>query len=457
MHPALSLERRLGAPLLGGRKVKNPQERTRAVVRDRLVSQPLAVLDGTPTSIAILTEDAKISWATEDMAAAFDIHPLQIVGRDWAHLYALPPTDTLRTDRLLRAQAHDYAAIRLFFPGDDHAFDVYCRPLLNAQDAVQSILIIANTESDHHDIEDRLANHSPVGLRLLQDGTYQIVSPRFQDLVRYGEVELLGTDLASFDIDADVPSAVDQDQLSSQGRNFSLDAFRLAGKARDTRWLLLSIPTVETPWGAEPLEDWIIVTDLKPGDRSEKTVATSGRAIAFDRSRSQREMLRHRATEIVDDISRYAGALHLTVWLRDEDIGNLRVVTTCANGPRAIQAASVLRTGEPALGYWKRALIVQTQTLTDHQGTLSIASIPITTGDITYGAIDAIAQVGRYFTTKQIDALAAAAERISLLLEEIASPQGHRTDAARSLDTLVLFAGGNDDDPHTDDDGPSAA
>lgn len=435
--------------------MKDPQERTPPVVQDRLISQPLAVLDGTPTSIAILTDDHKISWTTEDMAAAFDIHPLQIIGRDWAQLHTLPSTDTLHTDHLLHAPAEDYAAIRLFFPGDDHAFDVYCRPLLNAQGIVQSILIIASAQADHHDIEDRLANHTPVGIRLIEEGTYQIVSPRFQDLVRYGEVELLGTDLAALDIDADIPDAVEQATPTAQGSHFSLDAFRLGGKVRETRWILLSVPSVETAWGAEPLDNYIVVTDLKPEDHSEKSALTGGHAITFDYSRRQRELLRLRATEIIDDIARYAGALHLTVWLREEELGNLRVVTTCANGPQAIQAASIHRTKEHALGYWKRTLVVETQTLTD-QGALSIASLPITTGDTTYGAIDAIAQVGRYFTTTQIDALVAAAERISLLLEEIASPLGSQDDATRSLETLVHFASGIDD-PDPDDDDPSAA
>ncbi|MCX5806141.1 MAG: PAS domain S-box protein [Proteobacteria bacterium] len=108
-----------------------------------------------------------------------------------------------------------------------------------------------------------LANSSSAGVYIVQDGKFKFVNPCFQQITGYNENEILGRDSLTFVIEADREAVKDNASKMLQGGQSSAFEVRVFAKAEETRWILVTVTSIQYKGKQAVLGNFIDVTDRK--------------------------------------------------------------------------------------------------------------------------------------------------------------------------------------------------
>jgi PAS domain S-box-containing protein len=143
-------------------------------------------------------------------------------------------------------------------------------------------VVVSRDVTDRRRAEERfrlLANHSPFGIYIAQDGRFVFVNPQFVRYTGYGEEDLLGMnplDLVLPEDRAEVrENAV---QMLKGERSFEYE-YRIVNRAGEVRWIMESVISTEFQGRRASLGNYIDITERKRAEEfQERTLAELARS-----------------------------------------------------------------------------------------------------------------------------------------------------------------------------------
>ncbi|MCX5812697.1 MAG: PAS domain S-box protein [Proteobacteria bacterium] len=106
-----------------------------------------------------------------------------------------------------------------------------------------------------------LANSSSAGVYIVQDDKFQFVNPCFQQITGYSEDEIVGADALALVIDEDKKAVKDNALKMLRGEQLSAFEIRVSAKAEETRWILVTVTSIQYKGKQAVLGNFIDVTD----------------------------------------------------------------------------------------------------------------------------------------------------------------------------------------------------
>ncbi len=149
------------------------------------------------------------------------------------------------------------------------------------------------------DLFRTLADNSPIGVYIVQDGRLRFVNHHLQEDVKYSQAELMGADSMSFVFPEDRDRVRAMAKAMLRGERSEPYEFRFKCKDGETRWVMELVSSIQYNGGRAVLGTFMDVTERK---RSEEELR---------RSESQLRLLTQRMLEIQErERSRFARDLH---------------------------------------------------------------------------------------------------------------------------------------------------
>jgi len=112
-----------------------------------------------------------------------------------------------------------------------------------------------------------LANSSPVGIYIAQDGKFRFVNPRFQKLSGFTEDELLDTDSLRLVYPEDREKVRENAIEMLKGNRFSPYEFRVISKGGETRWAMETVTSILHDGKRATLGNFMDITERKRMER----------------------------------------------------------------------------------------------------------------------------------------------------------------------------------------------
>ncbi|MDM8000167.1 MAG: PAS domain S-box protein [Dehalococcoidia bacterium] len=144
-----------------------------------------------------------------------------------------------------------------------------------------------------------LADNSPIGVYILQNGRFRFVNHQLQEYMKYSQAELIGAEAMSFVLPEDRDRVRENARAMLKGERFEPYEFRFTCKDGEIRWVMELVSSVQHNNGRATLGTFMDVTERK---RSEEELR---------RSESQLRLLTQRMLEIQEmERGRFARDLH---------------------------------------------------------------------------------------------------------------------------------------------------
>jgi PAS domain S-box-containing protein len=144
-----------------------------------------------------------------------------------------------------------------------------------------------------------LADNSPIGVYILQNGRFRFVNHQLQEYMKYSQAELIGAEAMTFVIPEDRDRVRQRARAMLKGEHFEPYEFRLTCKDGEIRWVMELVSSVQHNNGRATLGTFMDITERK---RSEEELR---------RSESQLRLLTQRMLEIQEmERGRFARDLH---------------------------------------------------------------------------------------------------------------------------------------------------
>ena len=112
-----------------------------------------------------------------------------------------------------------------------------------------------------------LANSSPIGLYIVQDGEFQYINPRFQQLMGYGN-ELLGRPALSFVFAEDREMVRENAVKMLKSQRFSPYEYRYVNKQGEAKWVLERVVSIQYQGKRATLGSFIDITERKRAEEA---------------------------------------------------------------------------------------------------------------------------------------------------------------------------------------------
>jgi PAS domain S-box-containing protein len=132
-----------------------------------------------------------------------------------------------------------------------------------------SAIIVARDVSERKAAEERfrcLADHSPTGIYILQDGKLQYVNPHYQRCTGYTEDELLGTDAMLLVLPEDRAAVRRSAVRMLKGQRAADYEYRVINKAGEVRWVMERVAFIEHAGRRASLGHIVDITDRKTAE-----------------------------------------------------------------------------------------------------------------------------------------------------------------------------------------------
>lgn len=140
---------------------------------------------------------------------------------------------------------------------------------LDANGMPISAVVVSRDISDRIRAEERfrvLADHSPVGIYISQDGRLQYVNPRYADYTGFSESELIGTDPMLL-VYADDRISVRESAIAMlKGERENEYEYRVVTKNGDVRWIMESLVSIEHNGRRAVLGNFVDITGRKQAE-----------------------------------------------------------------------------------------------------------------------------------------------------------------------------------------------
>jgi len=144
-----------------------------------------------------------------------------------------------------------------------------------------------------------LADNSPIGVYILQNGRFRFVNHQLQEYMKYSQAELIGAEAMRFVIPEDRDRVRQRARAMLRGDQFEPYEFRFTCKDGEIRWVMELVSSVQHNNGRATLGTFMDITERK---RSEEDLR---------RSESQLRLLTQRMLEIQEtERGRFARDLH---------------------------------------------------------------------------------------------------------------------------------------------------
>ncbi|MBI4319866.1 MAG: PAS domain S-box protein [Chloroflexi bacterium] len=200
--------------------------------------------------IFIVNREGYVEYANSFAAKHFALRPEEIIGKRLEELF--PPDVVERQERSLRRVFQTgesvYAEQQTPFP--DRALWLGTRlvPLRTEGDEVRAVMGISRDITERKQTEDlfrTLAESSPIGIYIVQRGTFRFVNAKFQEFTGYSEDELLGGDALSLVIPEDRETVKGNAVEMLKGERTTPYEYRIADKAGNPRWILETVASIQ--------------------------------------------------------------------------------------------------------------------------------------------------------------------------------------------------------------------
>lgn len=144
-----------------------------------------------------------------------------------------------------------------------------------------------------------LADNSPIGVYILQNGRFRFVNHQLQEYMKYSQADLIGAEGMSFVVPEDRDRVRQRARAMLKGEQFEPYEFRFTCKDGETRWVMELVSSIQHNNGRATLGTFMDITERK---RSEEELR---------RSESQLRLLTQRMLEIQEtERARFARDLH---------------------------------------------------------------------------------------------------------------------------------------------------
>ena len=144
-----------------------------------------------------------------------------------------------------------------------------------------------------------LADNSPIGVYIVQDGRFRFVNYQLQECMKYTQSELIGAEAVSFVLPEDKDRVRQRARAMLKGEHSEPYEFRFVCKDGETRWVMEMVSSIQHNSGRATLGAFMDITERK---RSEEELR---------RSESRLRLLTQRMLEIQEtERARFARDLH---------------------------------------------------------------------------------------------------------------------------------------------------
>jgi PAS domain S-box-containing protein len=122
---------------------------------------------------------------------------------------------------------------------------------------------LATKRAETENLFEILANKSPVGLCIVRDGRFCYTNPAFQDIIGYGEDELLGKDFLELIVPEDKEMVKENTIKVLKGERILPYQFRMTRKDGSIKWIMESVVTIRYRGRWATLGNLIDITERK--------------------------------------------------------------------------------------------------------------------------------------------------------------------------------------------------
>ena len=144
-----------------------------------------------------------------------------------------------------------------------------------------------------------LADSSPIGVYIIQDGKFQFVNMQFEQFAKFSQQELIGASAMSFVLPSDRDRVRQMATAMLKGERFEPYEFRFISKDGETRWVMETVASIQHNGERATLGTFMDVTQLKKAERE------------LRRSEGQLRLMTQRMLEIQEkERARFARDLH---------------------------------------------------------------------------------------------------------------------------------------------------
>jgi PAS domain S-box-containing protein len=144
-----------------------------------------------------------------------------------------------------------------------------------------------------------LADNSPIGVYILQNGRFRFVNHQLQEYMKYSQAELIGAEAMRFVIPEDRDRVRQRARAMLKGEQSEPYEFRFVCKGGDTRWVMEMVSSIQHNNGRATLGTFMDITERKKSEEE------------LRRSESQLRLLTQRMLEIQEtERGRFARDLH---------------------------------------------------------------------------------------------------------------------------------------------------
>ncbi len=130
---------------------------------------------------------------------------------------------------------------------------------------------LESLETQHHQGDElfrALFMSSPVGIYIVQDRRFQLVSPQFQKIIGYSEDELLGAVSLSLVLPEDLDMVRENTVKMLKGERVSPYEFRIVTKSGEIKWIMETVVSIQYREKRAALGYFIDITDGKRAEEA---------------------------------------------------------------------------------------------------------------------------------------------------------------------------------------------
>jgi PAS domain S-box-containing protein len=200
----------------------------------------------------------------------------EILGKNANDLVA--PADRERISReMIKAQekgATRYQECNLLkADGSEFPTELSTSALKDASGQVIGHITIVRDVTERKQMEKlfkTVTNSSQVGIYIIQHGKFRMVNPQFQKLTGYTAEELLGRDSLDLVLPEDRDKVREEAIKMLKGERTSPYQFRVVNKARESRWVMITVTSIPYQGGRATLGNYMDITERRQTEERER-------------------------------------------------------------------------------------------------------------------------------------------------------------------------------------------
>jgi len=175
--------------------------------------------------------------------------------------------------------------------------------ILRSRDGSPSAMVCVTRDAakrrQEQELFRTLADSSPIGVYIVQNGEFQFVNMQFQQFAKFSQEELIGASAMDFVLPADRDRVRQMAIAMLKGERFEPYEFRFVSKDGETRWVMETVASIQHNGKRATLGTFMDVTQLKKAERD------------LRRSEGQLRLMTQRMLEVQEtERSRFARELH---------------------------------------------------------------------------------------------------------------------------------------------------